>query len=409
MTPIAQPQPEPASAQSPAAGGKISVISPTFNEADNVAPLVQAVGSALQGLDHEIVIVDDDSPDRTWQRAEQLGQADPRVRSVRRLAQRGLGFAVMEGFDRAQGDLVACIDSDLQHDPAILPEMARALNGGADLAIGCRYTPGGGTRDWNFGRRLGSWLATRMAQVFLGVRLLDPMSGYFMMRRADYMKIRDGLHGDGFKILLEIASNMEAARVAEVPYTFGPRRAGQSKLSRHVAWAYLRQLYRLSWLGRVVPAEFVKFSIVGATGVVVNLLAMMAIFRWAGLTDWRASLAASAIATVSNYVLNNHWTFRHRVRKGMTFFSGYLMYLIFATVGLGVTTAAYVGLSAAVAKYFGPGTHYHALPPSVLLICQLIAILLGTFFNYALNKEFTWGVGKRTGAEEHRKARGASA
>lgn len=406
MMPIPQPELDLPQPCAPGTGGKVTVISPTYNEADNVAPLVQAVGSALEGLDYEIVIVDDDSPDRTWERAEQLERAGQRVRSLRRMGRRGLGFAVIDGFRAAQGELVACIDSDLQHDPAILPEMARALNDGADLAIGCRYTAGGGTRDWNFGRRLGSWMATRMAQVFLGVRLKDPMSGYFMMRRTDFMKIQDRLDGEGFKILLEITSTMDAAKVSEIPYTFGPRRAGESKLSRHVAWAYLRQLYRLSWLGRVIPVEFVKFSVVGAIGVVVNLLAMMAIFRWAGLTDWRASLAASAIATVSNYVLNNVWTFRHRVRKGMTFLSGYLMYLIFAAVGLAVTTTSYVALSAAIAKYVGPGTHYHALPAWVLLICQLMAIVLGTYFNYALNKAFTWGGGKPPASK---KARAASA
>jgi len=390
MTPIAQPEPAAThgSAQSPA--GKISVISPTYNEAENVAPLVEAVSGALENHDYEIVLVDDDSPDRTWAKAEELGQADRRVRTLRRQGRRGLGFAVMEGFERAEGELVGCIDSDLQHDPGILPAMAAALEDGANLAVGCRYTAGGGTRDWNPARRLGSWLATRMAQVFLGVRLKDPMSGYFMMRRAEYMKIRDRLDGEGFKILLEIASQMDAPRVAEIPYTFGPRLAGESKLSRRVAWAYLRQLYRLSWLGRAIPVEFVKFSVVGTIGVSVNLAAMMAIFRWARLTDWRASLAASALATVSNYVLNNAWTFRRRLRNG-NFLSGYLMYVTFAAVGLGITTGSYVGLSAAVAKYFGPETHYHALPPWVLLVCQSIAILLGTYFNYALNKAFTWG------------------
>jgi dolichol-phosphate mannosyltransferase len=224
---------------------KLSVISPTYNEAEGVGRLIAELEKALHGLDYEIVISDDDSPDRTWARVEEIGRRNPRVRSLRRTSNRGLGPSVADGFQIATGDAVACIDADLQHDPPILPKMLEALEKGADLVVATRYMPGGGTANWGFVRRLGSWGCTKLAQWLLGVQLRDPMSGYFLMRREDFLKIRDGLDLKGFKILLEIAAHMHPRRLAEVPYTFGPREQGESKLSDKIVLAYLSQLWRL--------------------------------------------------------------------------------------------------------------------------------------------------------------------
>src|SRR6266542_912125 len=161
---------------------KLSVIAPTFNEAENVRPLVEALTRSLDGCDYEILIVDDDSPDLTWQIAEELAQTAARVRVLRRRSNPGLGFAVIDGFAAATGEAVACIDADLQHDPKILREMLQALSNGADMAVGCRYTHGGGTQDWSRSRRFKSWVATKLAHWTLDAQLNDPMSGYFMLR-----------------------------------------------------------------------------------------------------------------------------------------------------------------------------------------------------------------------------------
>lgn len=230
---------------------KLSIISPTYNEAENVGRLISELEKILHGMDYEILISDDNSPDRTWARVEEIGHRNPRVRALRRTCNRGLGPSVVDGFSAATGEAVACIDADLQHDPAILPNMLRELQSGSDLVVATRYMPGGGTANWGLIRRFGSWACTKLAQVLLGVNLRDPMSGYFMMRRDDFLKIRDGLNVRGFKILLEIAAHMRPRQLGEVPYTFGPRSIGESKLSNKIVLAYLSQVWRLYRLPRV--------------------------------------------------------------------------------------------------------------------------------------------------------------
>lgn len=225
---------------------KLSVISPTYNESENIELLVAELKKSLHGLDYEILISDDDSPDRTWARVQEIGKRNPRVRALRRTSNRGLGPSVIDGFNCATGDAVACIDADLQHDPALLPQMLKELMNGSNLVVATRYMPGGGTANWGVIRRFGSWGCTKLAQWVLGVSLRDPMSGYFMMRREDFLRIRDRLNVRGFKILLEIVAHMQISNIGEVPYTFGPRARGKSKLSKRIVLAYLSQLWRLA-------------------------------------------------------------------------------------------------------------------------------------------------------------------
>src|SRR6266852_7393964 len=224
---------------------KLSVISPTYNESENVGLLIAELEKILAGADYEILISDDNSPDLTWARVEEIGRRNPRVRVLRRTSNRGLGPRVVDGFNAATGGAVACIDADLQHDPAVLPRMLKELMNGSNLVVATRYMPGGGTDNWGMIRRFGSWGCTKLAQWLLGVKLRDPMSGYFMMRREDFLKIRDRLNVRGFKILLEIAAHMRPCRLSEVPYTFGPRAQGESKLSNKIVFAYLSQVWRL--------------------------------------------------------------------------------------------------------------------------------------------------------------------
>jgi len=223
----------------------LSVVSPTLNEVENIEPLVRQLSDVLTGLPHEILIVDDDSPDQTWRRVEELAASVGQLRLLRRFQSRGLGSAVMDGFAAASGDAVACIDSDLQHDPAILPQMVAELERGATLVVGSRYMPGGGTTGWNRLRRLESLCATQLARACLGIRLRDPMSGYFAMWKSDFMRIRERVDGRGFKILLEIAAQLPPTGVREVPYWFGPRQHGKSKLSSRVVLQYVAQVGRL--------------------------------------------------------------------------------------------------------------------------------------------------------------------
>lgn len=224
---------------------KLTVVAPTYNERDNITPLVQALERSLCGINYEILICDDDSPDLTWAHAQAIAASHERVRVLRRTTDRGLSAAVVDGFSAARGEVVACMDADLQHDPAILPRMLRALDDGAQLVVGSRYVAGGACAHWSWHRRFTSWTATQMAAWLLGLKLRDPMSGFFLLRRADFRRVRPQLQTSGFKILLEICAHLRPERICEIPYTFRTRVAGKSKLSSRVMLAYAGQLWRL--------------------------------------------------------------------------------------------------------------------------------------------------------------------
>jgi dolichol-phosphate mannosyltransferase len=368
---------------------KLTIVSPTFNEAENVCRLVREVGAALSGIDYELLIADDNSPDRTWATAQELASQNPRVRVLHRMTNRGLSRAVIDGFLSSSSEYIGVIDADLQHDPAILPQMIAALDAGADIAVGSRYVRGYRTGTWTLPRRFQSWVGTKLAQSFIGVELTDPMSGYFVLRRADFNRIYTQLDSSGFKILLEIIARLAPSKLEEVPYTFRPRIAGQSKLSSKVIFQYLGQLWRLSSVSRYMSVRFIKFGLVGASGTLVNLCAFLILARLCGLRDWRISALASLIANLTNYIFNNTWTFVDRGHRGWSLLRGYLSYLAFSLLGLSASTLTFAGLT----HFYDVSVHslhWSRQSTIVPLGFQLAAILVGTIFNYELNKRFTW-------------------
>ena len=223
----------------------ISLVIPTYNERDNIVPLLEAIRAAMAGRELEVWIVDDDSPDLTWERASDYARAHPEVHVLRRTRERGLSAAVIDGFHRARGDLLAVMDADLSHDPALLPRLVDAVIGGADVAVGSRRVPGGGADNWPWHRRKASDLATALARWWLRVRLADPMSGYFVLRRAVFEGVRERLRPRGYKVLLEIVCRAGAVEVVELPYVFRDRQQGVSKVSLRVGWELLTSLWQL--------------------------------------------------------------------------------------------------------------------------------------------------------------------
>jgi dolichol-phosphate mannosyltransferase len=239
---------------------KVSVISPTLNEAQNIPTLVERLQRALGNMDYEILIVDDNSADLTWSVAEDISRKNSRVKSLRRLKNPGLGMAVIDGFSAATGDILACIDADLQHDPSILPKMIEELQNGMDVIVGSRHIAGGGFGKWSRWRRFESWSANKAAQLLLGFEVKDLMSGYFLIWRKDFSRVQGQLGESGFKILLEILAKLRTPRVKEVPYTFQARCVGESKLSGKIVFLYFRQLWRLCGESRRTPVRLLKFS-----------------------------------------------------------------------------------------------------------------------------------------------------
>jgi dolichol-phosphate mannosyltransferase len=369
---------------------KVTIISPTYNEAENIPRLVNAISAALSGIDYELLIADDDSPDHTWAIAQELANTNSRIRVLRRTSDRGLSPAVIEGFLSSSSEYVAVMDADLQHDPAILPQMIAAMDAGAEIAVGSRYVEGGGTGTWNTVRRFESWVTTKLAQSFLGVELRDPMSGYFILRGSDFHRIHQELDASGFKILLEIIARLAPSRLEEVPYTFRTRVAGQSKLSSKVVLQYLGQLWRLSSISRFMSVRFIKFALVGASGTIINLCAFWSFAKFLGVQDWRISALASLFANFTNYVFNNAWTFVDPGHRRWSLLRGYATYFRFSLVGMSASTLTFAGLMRAYHTY--PHTFQPAKESYILAFgCQLIAILIGTVFNYELNKKFRWG------------------
>src|SRR3981189_2881810 len=169
---------------------QLSVVVPTFNERDNVATLYKRLEAALGATPWEVVFVDDNSPDGTWELVRGLAQRDSRVRCIRRVGRRGLSGACIEGILASSAPYAAVIDADLQHDETQLPKILALLQGGqAELVIGSRYIEGGSADSFNKGRAGASQLATEVAKRVLGVEVKDPMSGFFIIRRDRFEQL----------------------------------------------------------------------------------------------------------------------------------------------------------------------------------------------------------------------------
>src|SRR3954453_870408 len=263
---------------------ELSVVVPTFNERDNVLALFRKLEAALAGIAWEVIYVDDNSPDGTWDVVRGLAGADSRVGCIRRIGRRGLSGACIEGILESSAPCAAVIDADLQHDETQLSKMLALLQGGeADLVIGSRYVEGGSADSFNKQRAGASALATEVAKRVLRVKIADPMSGFFMIRRDRFEELAPQLSTQGFKILLDLVATARGElHVKEIPYAFGSRLHGESKLDSMVALDFLG-LVLAKLTGDVVSLRFLLFAMVGSTGLFVHLAALFAALEIFGL------------------------------------------------------------------------------------------------------------------------------
>ena len=242
----------------------LALAVPTLNEEGNIGRLIERARMALEAehIPFEIIVVDDDSRDHTADVVKQMAEADPRIRLVVRKGQKGLSGAVLDGWRNTKADILGVIDADLQHPPELLPRLYEAVVSGRDIAIGSRYTPGGGTGDWHVIRQ---WLSTAAVRATWplqkrGARANDPMSGFFMVRRSCVENVP--FQRAGFKLLLDILIRSRIRSVREVPFEFGVRTEGESKANFKVGWDYAKLLLRL--YAR-------KFGLVGKEGPATSL------------------------------------------------------------------------------------------------------------------------------------------
>ena len=357
------------------------MIVPTYNERDNLDELVRRVIDACKGngLDVEIVIVDDNSPDGTGARAEELAKDYP-VRVVHRTGKLGLSSAVLEGVKTARDSVIVVMDADLSHPPEKIPEMvAKITSGEAQIVIGSRYIPGGGVENWPVRRRFVSKIATLLARGLTKVK--DPMSGFLAFQRS----VVDGapLNPVGYKVGLEILVKGNYSKVAEVPIHFANRKAGKSKLGGTEVMKYVDHVimlyeHRKPWLSR-----YLKFSVIGGIGALINTAVLWIAKEGFSVYYLWAAVLGFCVASTSNYILNRYWTFRSK--SGIP--GQYVQFLLVSICGLLINLAILKG----IVEDAMPALGIHEDKASIyLVVANLIAIFVVSIFNFFANSLWTF-------------------
>jgi dolichol-phosphate mannosyltransferase len=370
---------------------ELAVVLPTYNERKNIATMIERLDKALAGIAWEVIFVDDNSPDGTSDEARRLSLLDPRVRCIQRIGRRGLASAAIEGMCSTSSPIVAVMDADHQHDPALLPGMLRAIASGEyDIAYASRFAEGASTEAWGRPDRVkASGLANRIANKVTGVELTDPMSGFFMLRTQTLRADAHRLSGVGFKILLDILATVDTPlRVKEFPLNFAARAEGESKLDQTVVFEFLVGLYD-KWLGRIIPTRFALFGTVGALGVLVQLGALWIMLHvvfqerfvygnWSESTTFNiANTLAAVVAMTFNFVLNNELTYSDKRLRGFgPVMRGWAQFAVTCSLGLLTNIGA-----AAVLKTIGVHD----------VLAVVTGIVLGSVWNFALSSKFVWG------------------
>lgn len=353
----------------------LSIVIPTYKEVENIVPLVERVGKALTDYDYEILFVDDNSRDGSVEAVEKLSARYP-VHILVRTTERGLASAVVHGINNSEGDRVLVMDADLQHPPEVIPSLIKAADDGADVVVGSRYVAGGSCGEWGLFRRLVSKVSTTIAHIFLPPTrsVKDPMSGFFMFDREVVADAK--LQPRGYKILLEVLMEGSVEKAAEVPFTFVTREGGESKLTVKQQVEYLRHIYSLMrrkgelW-------RFIKFCLVGLSGVGVNQGLLWLLTEYVGLPYQLSAVISIETSIITNFLLNNYFTFRGRnVPGARPFFQRLLKFNLISLAGMGIN----LGLLALFTDVFG--VYY--------LVSNLIAIAVATLWNYLLNTWWTW-------------------
>jgi len=363
---------------------KFSLVLPTFKEGENIPEILATLTKLLDpvlGADYELILVDDDSPDLTWKMALELLPQYPQVKVIRRRGEKGLSTAVIRGWQAAQGEILGVMDADLQHPPEILLQLLQEMSRGADLAVASRHVEGGGVSEWSGVRRLLSRGAQVLGLMILPEvlsRLSDPMSGYFMVRRSAIAGRR--LSPLGYKILIEVAARGRTPWLAEVGYVFRERQSGESKVTWRQYGQYLRHLLRLR-LSR--SSRFLRFAVVGAGGVAVDMAALFILsdpqmLAW-GLT--RSKLLAAELAIVHNFLWNDFWTFGDVARRQPGNRRRLKRFVKFNLIcGAGLV------LNVLLLNLFFNGLGFNRY------LANLLAIGLVTVWNFWLNLKLSWRV-----------------
>jgi dolichol-phosphate mannosyltransferase len=354
----------------------LSVVVPTFNERDNVSELLQRLEQCLAGLAWEVIFVDDDSHDGTLDVLREICRSDSRVRRLHRIGRRGLASAVVEGVLATTSPLLAVMDCDLQHDETVLPTMLeRLLAADCDLVVASRYMETGNVGNWAKKRLFFSRVATRLADLVLPMKVTDPMSGFFMIKRDAFDLVVRHLSNQGYKILLDILLSAPSLHIEEVPYTFRTRIHGESKLDSIIVLDYLMLLID-KLVGHVIPNRFIMFAFVGGLGLIVHMAVLATLNRGALVSFVIANSIAALAAMTFNFFVNNFLTYRDMRLKGFwPIMRGLLSFFAVCAIG----TASNVGVAAML---FQDSYSWW--------LAGISGVLVGAVWNYTTTSILTW-------------------
>lgn len=369
---------------------QVSIIIPTYNEAQNIKKILDSIEHNLPNLPTEAIIVDDDSPDGTANIAENYKSvkkiADYTVSVIKRKAKHGLSSAILKGIENAAGDIIVVMDSDFSHPPHLIPKMIDTLKKTqCDLVVASRYVKGGAVQGWTFKRKLMSKIATKIAKKGLGIEADDPMSGFFAFKR----RIIEGLRLDaiGYKMLLEILVKRRDIMIKEIPYTFTNRKLGSSKLDATAIFDYCKSVWKLYRYGKSVQKEegrtsvrFIskaaRFFTVGASGLGVNYLASFLFATSIQLWYLHANILGIAFSMTSNFFLNKIWTFEDRDFGTKVTLLQYAKFIMFSSAGALVQLAMVYYLVDSIKMQYP--------------IALILAVITAAASNFILNKKWTF-------------------
>ncbi|KEF43241.1 MAG: glycosyl transferase [Cyanobium sp. CACIAM 14] len=358
---------------------RLTVVLPTFNECANVEPIVTALLPLRDSFDLELLFVDDDSSDGTSEKVRLLAHRYGCVRLIRRVGRFGLSSAIKEGILDATGDVVVVMDSDGQHEPqAVARTVSTLLETGVDLVIGSRFHPEARILGLSQQRERNSTWANAVARFSLPRyrHLTDYMSGFFALRPERCLPYVRRVDVNGFKFLYELlALSHGHLAVAEVPLSFQPRSAGESKLNLAVIWDLGVSILHTLLL-RMVPRRAVSFALVGGTGIGIHLMVFALAEGLLGLAFEQAQVLAVVSAGCSNYLINNVLTFRSQQLSGLPLLLGLIRFLLVTSLGM----VANVGVSSAF---------YRQVTPQPLL-ALFAGIAVDFVWKYAASSRFVW-------------------
>jgi dolichol-phosphate mannosyltransferase len=400
---------------------QLSIIIPTYNESQNILDLLVSIKTILcDSFCTEIIVVDDNSPDKTGMLVEDYSKnytnsgalaqqqydinldrsyqsSNFSIKVIHRPRKAGLISAILEGISSSNGQYILVMDADFSHSPEMIPTMVHELGSSdIDIVVASRYANGGSIVGWSLKRKVISKGAVKIAKYVLPIskEVKDPMSGFFALKRPVLRHI--AIDSAGYKILLEILVKSKDAKVKEVPYTFADRKAGKSKLDNHVILDYIKSVYylylygrrsvkakaQLKKVGRRKSALFLskvgRFYTVGASGLLLNYVISILLSNSPVTTlgYMQATIVGIIASNISNFFLNKTWTFEDRVfsiKKTLR------QYGVFAAISSGGVAIQLGSLYLCVES----GIQYE--------LSLLTAVILASFGNFLLNKKFTFG------------------